>query len=51
MRASVDGQLHDLGTGCQWRAVPSDLPPERTLFSDLTFGTGARAAAFIMTSL
>ena len=26
-RALVDGLLYILSTGCQWRAIPKDLPP------------------------
>jgi len=31
LRAVVNGLLHVLGTGCQWRAIPKDLPPRSTL--------------------
>jgi transposase len=30
-REIVNGLLYVLTTGCQWRAVPSDLPPKSTL--------------------
>ena len=30
-RALVDGLLYILSTGCQWRAIPKDLPPRSTL--------------------
>lgn len=30
-REIVNGLLYVLSTGCQWRAVPSDLPPKSTL--------------------
>ncbi len=30
-RALVDGVMHVLSTGCQWRHVPKDLPPRSTL--------------------
>lgn len=33
VREVVNGLLYVLGTGCQWRAVPKDLPPKSTLFS------------------
>ncbi len=33
MREVVNGLLYVLSTGCQWRAVPKDLPPKSTLFS------------------
>lgn len=33
VRKVVNGLLYVLSTGCQWRAVPKDLPPKSTLFS------------------
>ena len=30
-RAVVQGLLYILSTGCQWRAIPRDLPPRSTL--------------------
>ena len=33
IREVVNGLLYVLSTGCQWRAVPKDLPPKSTLFS------------------
>jgi transposase len=33
VREVVNGLLYVLSTGCQWRAVPEDLPPKSTLFS------------------
>ena len=27
LREVVNGLLYVLGTGCQWRAIPKDLPP------------------------
>lgn len=33
VREVVNGLLYVLSTGCQWRAVPKDLPPKSTLFS------------------
>lgn len=35
LRAVVNGLLYVLGTGCQWRAIPKDLPPRSTLHSYL----------------
>ena len=32
----VNGLMYVLSTGCQWRAVPKDLPPRRTLFDYLS---------------
>lgn len=35
VREVLNGLLYVLSTGCQWRAVPKDLPPKSTLFSYL----------------
>jgi transposase len=35
MREIVNGIMYVLSTGCQWRAVPKDLPPKSTLFDYL----------------
>jgi transposase len=32
MREVMNGVMYVLSTGCQWRAVPKDLPPRSTLF-------------------
>lgn len=32
MREVVNGLMYILSTGCQWRAVPKDLPPKSTLY-------------------
>lgn len=32
VREVVNGLMYVLGTGCQWRYVPKDLPPKSTLF-------------------
>lgn len=46
MREIVNGIMYVLSTGCQWRAVPKDLPPRSTLFDYLSLwnrnGTVAR---------
>jgi len=31
-REVVNGLMYILSTGCQWRAVPKDLPPRSTLY-------------------
>lgn len=31
MREVVNGLKYGLSTGCQWRAVPKDLPPRSTV--------------------
>lgn len=32
MREVVSGLMYILSTGCQWRAIPKDLPPRSTLY-------------------
>lgn len=32
VREIVNGLMHILSTGCQWRAIPKDLPPRSTLY-------------------
>jgi transposase len=31
----VNGVMSVLGTGCQWRAIPKDLPPRSTIYEYL----------------
>jgi transposase len=31
MREVVNGVMYVLSTGCQWRAIPKDLPPRSTV--------------------
>ena len=31
-REVVNGMMYVLSTGCQWRAIPKDLPPRSTLY-------------------
>lgn len=46
MREVMNGIMYVLSTGCQWRAVPKDLPPKSTLFDYISLwnrgGTLAR---------
>jgi transposase len=35
MRNVMNGIMYILSTGCQWRAIPKDLPPRSTLFDYL----------------
>jgi len=35
IRAVLNGLLYVLSTGCQWRAIPTDLPPRSTIFDYL----------------
>ena len=32
LREIVNGLMYILSTGCQWRAIPKDLPAERPVF-------------------
>src|SRR5271167_1533462 len=32
LREVVNGIMYVLSTGCQWRAIPKDLPPKSTVF-------------------
>ncbi len=32
IREILNGLLYVLSTGCQWRAIPTDLPPRSTIF-------------------
>jgi transposase len=32
VREIVNGLMYILSTGCQWRAIPKDLPPRSTLY-------------------
>jgi transposase len=32
MREVMNGLMYILATGCQWRAIPKDLPPKSTLY-------------------
>ena len=46
VREVVNGLMYILSTGCQWRAIPKDLPPRSTLYDyfDL-WGWTARSIA------
>ncbi len=35
LREVVNGVMYLLSTGCQWRALPKDLPPRSTMFGYL----------------
>jgi transposase len=39
VREVMNGIMYVLSTGCQWRAVPKDLPPRSTLFDYLNLWT------------
>ena len=32
MREVMNGLMYVLSTGCQWRAIPKDLPPKSTIY-------------------
>ena len=32
LREVVNGLMYILSTGCQWRAIPKDLPPKSTIY-------------------
>ena len=38
MREVVNGLMYVLSTGCQWRALPKDLPPRSTVMATWTCG-------------
>jgi transposase len=48
LREVVNGLMYVLSTGCQWQAVPKDLPPRSTLLAISTFGTGTVRLAVSM---
>ena len=35
IREVLNGLLYVLSSGCQWRAIPTDLPPRSTIFDDV----------------
>ena len=39
IREIVNGIMYVLSTGCQWRYIPTDLPPKSTLTTIWFFGT------------
>ena len=45
MREVVNGVMYILSTGCQWRALPKDLPPRSTVHGYFNFGTQTDAQA------
>ncbi len=52
VREVVNGLMYVLSTGCQWRAIPKDLPPRSTVHDYLTCGLGtARSIASITRSM
>ena len=52
MREVVNGLMYILSTGCQWRAIPKDLPPRSTLYDYFDLWSGiARSISYIMSSM
>jgi transposase len=45
MREVVNGLMYVLSTGCQWRAIPKDLPPKSTVYGIPPPSTVLRDAA------
>ena len=39
VREVVNGLMYILSTGCQWRAIPKDLPPRSTLYDSFDLWT------------
>ena len=39
MREVVNGLMYILSTGCQWRAIPKDLPPRSTIADRARFAS------------
>ena len=42
MREVVNGLMYVLSTGCQWRAIPKDLPPRSTVYDYFSLWTWDR---------
>ena len=40
LREIVNGLMCILGPGCQWRAIPRDLPARSTIYGSSTAGAG-----------
>jgi transposase len=39
MREVVNGLMYILSTGCEWRAIPKDLPPKSTIYDYFDLST------------
>ena len=44
---ALNGIMYVLSMGCQWRAIPKDLPPRSTVHDYLDLWRTARSIAFI----
>jgi transposase len=52
VREVLNAIFYVLSTGCQWDALPSDLPPKSTVYDYLDLGIGtARWSAFTTRSM
>lgn len=47
MREVVNGLMYVLSTGCQWRAIPKDLPPRSTVYDYFDLWTWDRTLDLI----
>ena len=46
MREVVNGLMYVLSTGCQWRAIPKDLPPRSTIHDYFDLRSAAYATTY-----
>ena len=46
VREVLNGLMYVLSTGCQWRAIPKDLPPRSTIHDYLNLWNWGRIAIF-----
>jgi transposase len=51
LREVMNGIMYVLSTGCQWRALPTDLPPTTTVFSYLSLWMSDRTLEHIHDAL
>src|SRR5580693_10343157 len=51
MREVINGLLYLLWTGCQWQALPKDLPPKSTVHHFQAVGLGRHAGAHPLCAL
>ncbi len=50
MREVVNGLMYVLSTGCQWRAIPKDLPPRSTVYDYFSLWTWDRGGSACLDS-
>ena len=51
MREVVNGLMYILSTGCQWRAIPKDLPPKSTIYDYFDLWTWIASIRRFMSSV